>query len=307
MHLELQAVALCSILVVGTVGVLLPLKVHGEPTLLALCNLFSAGVLLAAALVHLGPDAAEGVATALPDLDFPLAGCLAGTAFLVLHVLHEVMQDGQSSAHNHVNHTDHASHTDHAKRKMAHTRVGAETLALDSEGGPEVPLLTNGKASTMASRTVDIPADAGCDGTLIVLLTTPRASLASTLCFMLSLGFHSVLEGLALGTNTTGATALFVTILLHKGFAVFSFGSVLHRVKARRGVKVFAAVLVIISTPVGIGAGMLWNPDHDSAATAILQALAAGTFLYIALEEVRLDVFPPEESGWGYGLSLQVL
>ena len=104
----------------------------------------------------------------------------------------------------------------------------------------------------------------------------------------LAISIHAFIEGAALGVNTTLATVsiIFIAILAHKGSESFSLATTLSRspLSLTRVNILFLSFAMV--TPIGIALGSVVSHHFVSTsgvlATAFFNALAAGTFLYIA-------------------------
>lgn len=103
-----------------------------------------------------------------------------------------------------------------------------------------------------------------------------------------ALSFHSVLEGMALGAqrSTGGIFDTFLAIAAHKGLAAFALGSTVIDSGASHArfwavVGPFAA-----ATPVGIIIGLAITASGEGHWSAYISALAAGTFLFVAVNEI---------------------
>ena len=122
------------------------------------------------------------------------------------------------------------------------------------------------------------------------------------LCLVLSV--HSIIAGVSLGLEATllSATAIFIAIIAHKGAAAFSLGVSLkeNAFTARR--HLWIIVFFAIMTPLGLGLGTAFAASLSSHAAngfeAIFDALAAGTFLYIAVVDIMEDVFKKAADRW---------
>eukprot|EP01084_Bolivina_argentea_P233937 393887_1 len=123
---------------------------------------------------------------------------------------------------------------------------------------------------------------------------------------VIALGFHSFVEGLGLGASHTGTSGIFVAIVLHKGLAAFSIGTMLSSFCSNLKV-IFSVITFSLMTPLGCGVGMriLVNGQQHhvfegSWGSGICSALAAGTFLHISLMEivVRNYVQSPTDRGF---------
>jgi len=118
------------------------------------------------------------------------------------------------------------------------------------------------------------------------------------LVLLLLLSIHSIITGLSLGLESHASTAIILAlgIVLHKGSEAFALmvSTISANFAANRRnalLGVFAAM-----TPVGILAGMLGSSVLHGDAAALVEgsfnALAAGTFIYIAI----LDIIDEELS-----------
>lgn len=112
------------------------------------------------------------------------------------------------------------------------------------------------------------------------------------------LSLHSVLAGLALGTQTSLANGMiiFVAIFIHKATDGLALGVSLARseIESRLGLRL--AALFALMTPLGILAGMgvsylLGGGGSESHLEATVLALTAGTFIYIASLDIIQDEF----------------
>ena len=115
------------------------------------------------------------------------------------------------------------------------------------------------------------------------------------LTFVLSI--HSIIAGIALGLEDVTAKALIIliAILAHKGSAAFALGVSIKRgginIKRSRGIITFFSFM----TPLGILIGSLslqvLTGRTEQFLTSIFDALAAGTFIYIAILEIIREEF----------------
>ena len=93
-----KAVMICIIFLSGLGGVMSPRLFRPYSSRLSYASLFSSGILMAAAIVHLLGDSAEGLSES-PLPDFPWAYFFCGTSFYLLYfferwIIHLI-------AHNH--------------------------------------------------------------------------------------------------------------------------------------------------------------------------------------------------------------
>ncbi|XP_059357986.1 zinc transporter ZIP1 [Carassius carassius] len=107
----------------------------------------------------------------------------------------------------------------------------------------------------------------------------------------LSLSLHSVFEGLAIGLQTTETKVLeiCIAILVHKSIIVFSLSVKLVQSEVRpMWVAIYVTFFAVMS-PLGIGIGITVIESKLQAGTfiqAVLEGLAAGTFVYITFLEI---------------------
>lgn len=119
-----------------------------------------------------------------------------------------------------------------------------------------------------------------------------------------ALSIHSIFAGIALGVQDTLANTLliFIAIMAHKATASFALSVSLVRQGAPRG-KTFALIFFFSTmTPLGIAAGdgiqEALSGISAQAASAVVLALAAGTFIYIAALDLIRDEFLRPGSAW---------
>jgi zinc transporter 1/2/3 len=108
----------------------------------------------------------------------------------------------------------------------------------------------------------------------------------------LVLSVHSIIAGIALGAESSAITsaALFIAIMAHKGVAGFALGVSLRRAHIKRpravGLIAFFATMTPLGIAVGAVLGALLSGRGAEWFEGIFDALAAGTFLYIAVIDI---------------------
>uniref|UniRef100_A0A8C6RH77 Solute carrier family 39 (zinc transporter), member 2 n=2 Tax=Nannospalax galili TaxID=1026970 RepID=A0A8C6RH77_NANGA len=136
----------------------------------------------------------------------------------------------------------------------------------------------------------------------------PSQSPLRALVLLVSLSFHSVFEGLAVGLQTTVAATvkLCIAVLAHKGLIVFGVG--LRLVKTGTGPRwaIFSILSLALMSPLGLALGLSVARGDSTAekglAQALLEGIAAGTFLYVTfLEILPRELASPEAplAKWG--------
>ena len=120
----------------------------------------------------------------------------------------------------------------------------------------------------------------------------------------LVLSIHSIIAGVALGAEETvvKALAILLAVVAHKGSAAFALGVSLNRGRVPRARVLKIIVLFCLMTPIGIVLGSLLRSAltgaADQAFESVFDALAAGTFLYVAGLEVIEEEFKDTHGRW---------
>lgn len=110
---------------------------------------------------------------------------------------------------------------------------------------------------------------------------------------LLGLSVHAFVTGVGLGvTRVEGdGHSLLIAMVAHKAFEAFSLSTVLQLAAFQR--RTWAKILIAFAlvTPAGMLLGQMLADDLPEYGVAVLTALAAGTFLYVALCELLPEVF----------------
>jgi zinc transporter 1/2/3 len=120
---------------------------------------------------------------------------------------------------------------------------------------------------------------------------------------LLTLSIHSLIAGLALGTQATasGFAIVLVAILAHKGSAAFALGVSMHRAEIPRARATPLLAGFAVMTPIGVLLGLALVRLATSSAEAAFEiwfdAIAAGTFIYIGALDIIREEFIPARSG----------
>lgn len=223
-------------------------------------NVLSAGVLLAASIVHMMPDATEGIDASLPDFPLPLAPAIAGCAFCFLVIIEEAIEAFDESGRE--TEPDLKRRGSAIQRQVSRSESRRASAA--SMGGHHAPV---------------VPAGAGAVQEIKAFL------------LFAALSFHSVAEGLGLGAAEDAGVFLsvLVAILAHKFLAGFALGSQMAQSNLPAW-RFWAFVFIFsISTPIGatIGAIIAGAAGFEESLTSgVCLALASGTFLQVSTMEL---------------------
>lgn len=266
---------------------------------------------------HLLPDA-------MSDLEettsYPLAFTLALVCYMFVLGLEKVFL-GQSGEHMHSHGHGHGHEHEHEHghgHGQAKAHSGSENAKVyggtsvrsngtESDRSSESPLLMPPKdllPSTSGDdfvQSVAIVADIGIEG------EQPKSSAEAdehshshdvmksygAYLLMLFLSLHSVFEGIALGiqNDTHNILTLFIGIILHKWAEGVSLATAFIKSRKDRTRALGLMFIFALASPVGISIGMGVASYDSPEATGTFTALAAGTFLYVACNEIIAHEF----------------
>lgn len=143
-------------------------------------------------------------------------------------------------------------------------------------------------------------------GGVVVAAAPGRNTTCSlrSLLAVVALSFHAVFEGLAVGLEQSVSNVwyLLVAVATHKLVITFCVGVELLSARTRLSlVLVYMGVFSAV-TPVGVGFGLLLGGNGEAATSAgvvpvVLQAMAAGTLLYVVFFEVLQRERASDKSG----------
>mmetsp|Transcript_107632 Transcript_107632/g.335619 ORF Transcript_107632/g.335619 Transcript_107632/m.335619 type:complete len:316 (+) Transcript_107632:125-1072(+) len=126
-----------------------------------------------------------------------------------------------------------------------------------------------------------------CDAKMIV--KGQSVSAVKAICLFVALSFHSVMEGLGVGTSRKMSVlaSISAAILAHKALAAFALGNALRQSGQFSRARLLAMALIFSSgTPVGIAFGMISLHVFSGVFVAACTAIAAGTFCQVAMMEI---------------------
>ncbi|XP_029986816.1 zinc transporter ZIP1 [Sphaeramia orbicularis] len=248
-------------------------------TVLSLISCFAGGVFLAACLLDIIPDYLSDISAELDarkvETSFPLPEFIMAAGFFTVLILERIVL--------------------HC-RQMRGAQEETEPLISDNR---------NGHGHGHGHRTVTGP-DLESSGHHVHVDFQAHSPFRSFMLF-LSLSLHSVFEGLAIGLQNTDSKVLeiCIAILVHKSIIVFSLSIKLVQSAVRpMWVAGYIGVFAMMS-PLGIAIGIsVMEAQLASGALiqAVLEGLAAGTFVYITF----LEILPHELNSPGKQL-LKVL
>lgn len=133
-------------------------------------------------------------------------------------------------------------------------------------------------------------------------MTSGESMRPFLLTFVLSV--HSIIAGIALGLegSLAASVAILTAIVTHKGSAAFALGVSLKsaRFAPRRLVTIIAFFSCM--TPLGLAIGTVFSQMVTGPTVvrleAVFDALAAGTFVYVAVLDIIREAFAEEADLW---------
>lgn len=267
---------------------------------------FGGGVFLATSLLHLLPDVRSAIESILKlkqqTISFPLAEFIACMGFFIVMFLeHLLMQCYRKQFSSHKE--DPA--VEQETRSMLPSSDGSTknrygTVSLAEGGTRENRVDEVSKVKVTQNCRISVSSDVDLHVVAHAHLTENDKNgdvhALRSLVFLLALSMHTIFEGLALGLQPSAqqVLTLLAVILVHKAIISFTvgirFAESMHSIRR----TVVALLVLSITAPVGVAIGTaVTETGQQSLATdvasAVLQGLATGTFLYVTFFEVLLD------------------
>lgn len=287
----------------------------GRPLTLVIGNMFSAGVMVSAGFCHLLGEAVKDMPS---HLQFPLAPFLCGLGFLTTlcadraaTLLTGGVNFVKTGAASHKPTHRPSSRTNLSQHNSVEIVMAVDLVELSSAGASRWPASSvhvdeetsslvgdsnnnDNNSNTMENGNGSLSTNGRHRVESLLKDSQKKVSFLTAVLMAMALGFHSVLEGAALGAQPTLSNSLhiFIAIVSHKGLAAYALGSSI--VEANAELHQFLSVIVpfVLASPIGIFLGYIISGLAQGIAAASISALASGTFLYVAF----MEVIPKETS-----------
>nr|XP_046248980.1 zinc transporter ZIP1 [Scatophagus argus] len=230
-------------------------------TALSLISCFAGGVFLAACLLDIIPDYLSDISAELDvrkvETSFPFPEFIMAAGFFMVLILERIVLNCQ---------------------EIRGTQQETTPLIQDNRNG-------HGHGHGHATSP-----DLESSGQHVHVDLQAHSPFRSFILF-LSLSLHSIFEGLAIGLQSTDSKVLeiCIAILVHKSIIVFSLSVKLVQSAVRPLWMAAYIVVFALMSPIGIAIGIgVMEAQLASGALiqAILEGLAAGTFVYITFLEI---------------------
>jgi zinc transporter 1/2/3 len=120
----------------------------------------------------------------------------------------------------------------------------------------------------------------------------PQLAKLRSMILLIALSLHMIFDGLALGLQKKESKVwqLLAALCVHKAVISFSVGLRLQETLSSLKQVVVYIVLFALVSPIGIGIGLAVTTSDNmmaqDVASAVLQSIAAGTFLYVTFFEI---------------------
>ena len=293
-----------------------PMKVINiDAHLFSAGNLMASGVLLSAGLVHQLPDGIQKFESTWLDGDFPVAPFITGLAFCFFLILEEYIHthvdEQQFVDFGAIKNDEHHHHHHHENGDANHND---DTHKHHNFTNEEDPLLGRANSITSSRRRKPSISDASWTSQLSCthdhLREDPHhhrhslehvvehihGSLLASVILLLALSVHSVFDGLAIGisSNPKELISTTVAVLAHKAFAGYALGSSMVASEMSERDHYVLVAAFSCCTVIGIILGTIfekWMQDESEWKTigsGTVNAVVAGTFLYISIVEIGL-------------------
>ena len=121
-----------------------------------------------------------------------------------------------------------------------------------------------------------------------------HGSLISSVLLLLALSVHSFLEGFAIGVATSkkDVVSTATAVLAHKAFAGYALGSSMVASHMKASHILILCLIFSSCGPIGLLGGMVFHElidtENDTISMGVIQAVVAGTFLYVSIVEIGM-------------------
>ncbi len=263
-----KLISLLSIWFVGFVGGVMPFFIRQRnPVLMSQLNCMSGGVFLAGGFMHLLHAAIENPGLSRwSTMDegvyaFPYAEMFCTIGFLGVLIIeqcaHALQFKALPSQHEHSRESTATADNDYDDTPDSAPFLEQVEVRLPS-------IMKNRKKSDhhdlMPFDKYDRPSRHSLDSTLC-----SHASGTVALVLFAALSFHSILEGLGIGAQSTPAWGVFLAIIIHKGLAAFALGSGMLKSQVNKATFVAYMFLFSMMSIIGIIVGWCISSASESS------------------------------------------
>jgi len=232
---------------------------------------FGGGVLMATAFIHLLPELHDGMEKQGLNETVPMAELVCCLGFFLIYFVEEVVHIISERSSKSKKRHSHSSHTGSEVSEGSEGPSPSESLDAktpDAAGGDPEEKAGHGHSHSHPPMTPSL------EGFIIVM----------------GLSIHSIFEGMAIGLGDSASDVwkLLAAVASHKLVISFCIGLEMSVTGISLAMHSCYMLVFCIATPLGIGIGWIFASDDDTEqkVALILQALSAGTMIYVAFFEV---------------------
>eukprot|EP01041_Mallomonas_annulata_P000977 gene977-1911_t len=315
--LELRIVAIFVTLFASLLGVALPLyyvqKIGAESMMnhvgFSLLRSFSAGIMIGVSLIHLLADASSELPELYPDypaLPFTLA--TFGVIFVLTleNMALTFLKPSHGSSEHQVSYYADDGH--HHQHSHAHGNDCDGKLCKDIEAVGQDVLVTSAavKFNHLEPKSQGPKCQHQHSHASLNVLADSRSFVLLIKAYVMevAIAIHSIIIGLSLGLmgedEISSIQALTIAMAFHQLFEGVSLGVAIAPITAKLGTMKIIIFSVVFGTMLSIGIiiGILVSDNLDEhthqMATGCLNAIAAGSLIYISLVEMLAEEFSNE-------------
>lgn len=267
------------------------------PELISFLLCFGAGVLLATALVHMLPE----VRIALKQY----AEIVFCVGFFLIYAVDELSHVCGVGGHSHSHSHGHSERLAAAVRRSSRDSTGADYDSSRSYGTSEETKLLSKSENSIQNPQLgsdfEVPGSSQTLGVTFSHDSLPREMVAArdppeqstgVFSLLLALVVHSLLEGLAIGVQSTapGVLLLLGAVSAHKYVVGFCLGVEICSHGSRHHCSHILKILTFsVGSVAGIAVGMILDQvdqTFNQLVIPVLQGVAGGTLLYVTVSEV---------------------
>eukprot|EP00095_Tigriopus_kingsejongensis_P000396 maker-scaffold19_size710362-snap-gene-0.21 protein:Tk00396 transcript:maker-scaffold19_size710362-snap-gene-0.21-mRNA-1 annotation:"zinc transporter zip1" len=255
---------------------------------------FGGGVLIATSVIHMLPEVRETFALSGIDLDEkPVAEILTCVGFFLVYFIEELTlfcfgsKSSVAAQHSHVE--TGTSHSHSMSCISTHEDlVEIWPKAAEKDGLKVIKERKGNNYQTFDDS--DLPVE---EEDIVIPVNPGKFHTLRDFMTILALTFHAVFEGLAVGLSqdANDVWKLFGAVAMHKYVIAFCFGVELMANRTNKKLMIGYIFVFAIFSPLGIGMGIGINEAQSETVSyaftvGTLQALSAGTILYVVVFEV---------------------
>ncbi|XP_074643502.1 zinc transporter ZIP3-like [Tubulanus polymorphus] len=305
----LKVIFLISIYVICVFCCCLPLKIipknraeyvdKRSKKILSYCNCFAGGVFLGVCFIGLIPALThkftEVLETNAIDVHYPVSELTVVFGFFVIVFVEQLIMACQEKRANHRGEFAVVEMNSLPVKDNDANGGTAETSYTDMPPSDEDLAVFSQEEHPLANKSAPERDNNHGHCHDVAGIGVDSESSVRSYILLLALSVHSVFEGMALGLQEDAAKTinLFIAVVIHESLVFFAMGVSIAKINVSLKAAVQLSLVLSLMIPAGVGLGIgVGNVEGFAGglSSAILQAIAAGTFIYV----IFLEVLPNE-------------